>query len=113
MTEPCLPDGFADLAPFVKDWSLATAFERDAQRGAKSVDERQRFYDAFTPRLSQVLETLDRTPLDQHARAERTLMRMALSYAHVAQSVEVHGPDEAKHARGRSRLPITNCPADN
>lgn len=108
-----LPEGFAKLEPFVEEWSLASAFARDAQRGAKSTQDRQAFYDAFTPQLAEVLARLDETPLPQHDEAERTLMRMALSYAHVAQSIEVHGPDEARHARSRMRIPITTCPADH
>jgi hypothetical protein len=39
-------------------------------------------------------------------------MRMLLVYAHIAQSVEVHGAEEAKHARQRRRIPITRAPAD-
>ncbi|WP_340589096.1 hypothetical protein [Erythrobacter alti] len=113
MTEQDLPEGFAALEHFVSDWSLGTALERDAQRGAKSADQRQQFYDAFTPRLGEALARLDQTPLNQHDEAETKLMRMALSYAHVAQAIEVQGPDEDRHARSRKRLLITSAPADH
>ena len=112
MSSARLPEGFAELDHLVDDWSLATAFDRDAARGSSSPEERQALYDAFTPRLADALDLLDQTPLEQHDDAAKHLMRMALSYAHVAQAIEVHGTDELKHARQRQRIPITRATAD-
>lgn len=112
MTSKTLPDGFAELEPFVDDWAIDSAFKRDAKRGSTSIEERQTFYDALSPRLAEVLDRLDQTPLDQHGRPERNLMLMLLSYAHVAQSIEVQGPAEDAHSRSRKRIPILTAPAD-
>ena len=108
-----LPPAFADLECWVERITApANAFARDALRGALPVAERQAFHAAFTPRLSQVLAHLDATPLGQHDAADQLLLRLALAYPHIAQAVEVQGPDEAKHARARARIPITRAPAD-
>lgn len=107
-----LPAGFADLAGFVPEFARDNAFARDAVRGSASLERRQAFHAAFTPRLAEVLDRLDQTPLANHDAQEHNLMLLALTYAHVAQAIEVQGPDEAKHTRARARLPITRAPAD-
>lgn len=107
-----LPEGFADLEGFVGDFARDTAFARDAVRGSTPLGRRQEFHAALAPRLRAVLERLDAVPLAEHDLRERTLMQLALTYAHIAQSIEVQGPDEDKHTRARARLPITRAPAD-
>lgn len=107
-----LPQDFAELEPWVAQCALATAPERDALRGAMPEDQRQAFYNAFTPRLADALTLLDAKPFAQHNAAETNLMRLALAYPHIAQAVEVQGPDEAKHARARQRIPLTRATAD-
>jgi len=107
-----LPPGFAELGQWAGQCALATAPERAALRGAMAEDQRRAFHAAFTPRLAEALDLLDATPLAEHDAAQTTLMRLALAYPHIAQSIEVHGPDEAKHTRARRRLPITRAPAD-
>jgi hypothetical protein len=108
-----LPHGFAPLERWDDRFrDCRTAFDRDALRGRMCAEERQAFHAAMTPLLPQALEVLDAKPLAQHDAAERALMRMVLVYAHIAQAVEVHGPDEPKHARQRQRIPITRAPAD-
>ena len=107
-----LPAGFETLQPFVAIWAANSAAARDAQRTQQSADARQAFYDAMTPLLPATLERLDAVPLSDHDPAEKALMQLTLSYAHVAMAVEVQGPDEAKHAINRKRLPISHAPAD-
>lgn len=112
MSERALPTGFADLEPYAADWALPSAYDRDAARGSRSQEERQAFYDAFNPHLGAALDHLDGTPLEQHDAQQTNLMRMALSFAHVAQSIEVQGPDEVKHTRQRARIPFVRATAD-
>ncbi len=107
-----LPDGFADLSAFADRWAAPDAPARDELRSVTTPAERQAFYNAIGPRLDEVLDRLDQTPLELHSKAEITLMQMALAYAHVAQAVEVQGPDEVRHALSRKHLPITRAPAD-
>ncbi|WP_417621315.1 hypothetical protein [Parasphingorhabdus sp.] len=108
-----LPDGFEDLTQFVEDWAAPDAAARDALRGSMPIGDRQVFYDAFMPRLAESLDLLDKTPLSAHDQAQTNLMRLALSFSHIAQAQEVQGPDETKHARSRMRLPIICAPADS
>jgi hypothetical protein len=108
-----LPDGFAVLEPFVADWAAADAPARDALRTQQSAAARQAFYDAMAPLLTAALDRLDQAPLADHDAAEQTLMRLALAHAHNANAIEVQGPDEAKHALNRQRLPISRAPADD
>ena len=106
-----LPHNFAALEPFVT-WAGADAPARDALRTDSTPQERQAFYQAMTPHIDAALAHLDATPLAEHSTADTVLMRLCLTYAHIAQAVEVQGPDEVKHAINRRRLPITAAPAD-
>jgi hypothetical protein len=107
-----LPAGFAALAPFADAWAADNAAARDALRTHQSAAARQAFYDAMQPLIVPALDHLDATPLGDHDVAQRRLMALALAYAHVALAIEVQGPDEAKHAINRQRLPISRAPAD-
>lgn len=106
-----LPHDFAALEPVIA-WAGADATARDALRSDTTPEERQAFYDAMTPYIDAALAHLDATPLADHNGAQTTLMRLCLTYAHIAQAIEVQGPDEVKHAINRRRLPITAAPAD-
>lgn len=106
-----LPAPFAALEPFT-DWAGADATARDGLRTSSTPEERRAFYDAMTPHIEAALAYLDATPLTQHDAPQITLMRLCLTYAHIAQAIEVQGPDEGKHAINRRRLPITAAPAD-
>lgn len=107
-----LPPEFAALKPFVATWAVADAAARDGLRTHQSAAARQAFYDAMSPLIGAALDRLDDTPLANHNAAESALMRLALSYAHVALAVEVQGSDEARHAASRRRLPISRATAD-
>jgi hypothetical protein len=108
-----LPNGFETLEPFVIPWAADTAAARDGLRTFQSAEARQAFYDAMNPLLFTALELLDTVPLGEHHAAEKRLMLLTLSYAHVALAVEVQGPDEGKHGINRQRLPISRAPADS
>ena len=107
-----LPRGFEALEPFITVWAKASAGERDGLRTTQSAEARQSYYDAMNPLIGHALDRLDTKSLAEHDAAERQLMQLTLTYAHIATAVEVQGPDEAKHATGRSRLPITRATAD-
>lgn len=107
-----LPAGFAALEPYVARFALPSSAERAAIRGETSAEERQAFYDAILPLLPAALDLLDAKSLAEHDAAERALMNLCLSAAHIALAVEALGEDEARHAVHRAAMPITRTPAD-
>ncbi|MBY0423012.1 MAG: hypothetical protein K2Q06_11965 [Parvularculaceae bacterium] len=113
MTTSLLPPGFEPLEPFAATWAIDGAPERAARRSASTEAERRAFYAAALPLMAQALDALDRTPLAAHDAAERRLMLLMLSFAHVALAVEMQGPDEAKHTPHRDKMRITRAPADD
>lgn len=108
-----LPSGFEALQPLVAIWARHSAAERDGLRCNQSKEAKQAFYDAMSPQIVPALDHLDTKQFAQFDTADTNLMLLALAYAHVAQAVEVQGPDEAKHSISRQRLPITRAPADD
>ena len=86
MTDLALPEGFAELEPFVADWALPTRAQRYAARLSKPYEELVTFYDAVAPRAEEAiayLNTLDIDALpDDAARLLQLLYSMILvSYA--------------------------------
>jgi hypothetical protein len=107
-----LPAGFEALEPFVAGWAIEGAAARAARRTHSSPAERAAFFETISPLLGTALEHLDQTPLpDQHG-ADRRLMALCLSLAHVAQAVEIQADDEVRHAPHREAMRITRAPAD-
>lgn len=109
---PALPVGFEALEPFVATWAIDGAAPRAARRSASTEDERRAFYDAVLPLMGAALDHLDATPLAAHDEAQKRLMRLMLSFAHVALAVEMQGPDETRHTPHRDAMRITRVPAD-
>jgi len=108
-----LPPGFEQLAPFADSWSLAGAANRAQRRLESSEAERAAFYNAAKDALPSALAHLDQKPLAQFDAQETRLMKLMLSFAHVALAVEVQADDEAKHAQLRRHLRITRASADS
>jgi len=113
MTGALLPPDFAALEPFVARWAVAGSAERAALRGASSPEEREAFFETAGPLLEPALDYLDARPLAGFDAAKERLMKMMLSLAHIAQAVEIQGPDESGGARWRERMLITRAPADS
>ena len=59
-----LPEGFAELEPYVDDWAKPTRAERYATRLSKPLDELVEFYDAIAPRAEEAIAYLDTLDLD-------------------------------------------------
>ncbi len=115
-----LPAGFEALSPFVDFWAADTAAGRADCRQRSDAAARQAFYAAASPLLpaaldyldSRPLAQLDSRPLAQLDDAEQGLMRLLLSFAHLAMAEELQRDEEAKHARDRDFLRITRASAD-
>jgi hypothetical protein len=106
-----LPDTFSDLESFAPLWAIEGSAARAALRGDSTKEQRDEFFRAAEHRLREALEYLDSKTLADFDAADRTLMNLVLSYAHVALAVEVQGGDEAKHAKWRPRMVLTRTPA--
>ncbi len=107
-----LPLGFSALEPHAALWAISGTANRAALRGTSTPEERSAFFADGAPLLAAALEYLDTKPLSDHDAAERRLLNLILSLAHVSLAVEVQGPDETKHRQSRETMVITRAPAD-
>lgn len=107
-----LPEGFEVLEPFVGMWAHATTAERAACRGNSSPEERAAFYAAARDLLPAALAHLDAIPLDAFGEADRNLMTLMLSLAHVALAIEVQNGEEETHRHSREKMRVTCSAAD-
>lgn len=112
VTETSLPAGFEALQPFVAAWAVESANDRLQRRLGSSEAERLAFFEVAQPLLAEGLAYLDKTPLGDFDASETQLMRLLLSFAHVALAVETQGDDEPKHAAAARFITITRAPAD-
>jgi len=84
-----LPEGFAELEPFVAEWVLPSMMARTRKRHASSMAEITAFYNAMQPRLQEILAHLSAIPYDDALPGEETrLLGLALSLAEITTSVE-------------------------
>src|SRR5579862_9239326 len=86
-----LPEEFADLEPWARDWSLPTATQRYAKRLASSMTEMQRFYDAITPRAEAAIAYCDRFQLDAMPEDALNLLHLLYAMINVSFPVEAWG----------------------
>ncbi|MDE2597407.1 MAG: hypothetical protein KGL44_11065 [Sphingomonadales bacterium] len=107
-----LPQGYEALEPFVEQWALEGSQVRTDARSNSTPEQRQAFFDAANPLLAEGLDMLDAKPLAALDAAEKRLLNLFLSLAHVGMAVEVHGPDEGRHATLRAHMPIVRSTAD-
>jgi len=107
-----LPASYAALEPFVRYWALPTSAARSIARSRSTAAERRAFYDAALPVAAEALAALDARPLAELGSAERRLLDLLLSFAHVSLAVEVHGSNEEWHSHWRDRMVVTGAPAD-
>ena len=98
MTDPGLPEAFANLEPFL-DWALESEHDRTDRRVTSSMDDMRAFYDAMMSHIDEVLDHLDRNWGEDMPAAERRLYLLALSLVEVSTLVELHGQREpGEHA---------------
>jgi hypothetical protein len=112
-TDHLLPVGFEPLEPFAEYWAVAPAALRAERRTASTPAQRLAFYGVAKDTMSPALAYLERKPLSELDEKESRLMRLLLSYAHVAYAIEIQGDAEAAHAQLRRHLKITRATADS
>jgi hypothetical protein len=88
-TSSRLPDGFADLEPFVDDWAKPTRAERYAVRLSKPFDELVAFYDAVAPRAEEAIAHLNMLDLDALPDDATRLLQLLYSMILVSYAVNI------------------------
>ena len=84
-----LPDGFADLEPFL-DWALPRETERMLKRADATQEDIVAFRDAMMERIEAAIGHLDAFPLNALPEREARLMAMVLALAEIAPAVEFY-----------------------
>lgn len=107
-----LPDAFASLQPFVERWSVAGLADRAAARDAATQVDQVAFYEAARDRIDSILDYLDARPLATLDSGEAALLNLALSFIHVALSIELQGDAEPRHTGMREHMRISREPAE-
>jgi hypothetical protein len=88
-SEQKLPAGFEDLQTFA-DWSLVSERERNHKRLSSSMSEIQALYDALLPRMEEIINYLNKQPLDNMTEDARRLFHLSLALAEIAPAVEFY-----------------------
>lgn len=83
-----LPDGFADIEPFVGIWVLPDAAARMAKRQGSRIEELRRFYDAMLPQGAAALAYLKHYEMGALPDEAARLLKLMLALAEVAPAVE-------------------------
>ena len=84
-----LPDGFADLEPYVADWARPNRRERYEMRLAKTIEQLSDFYDAIAPRAEQAIAYLDALDLNDLPDDAARLLQLLYSMILVSYPVNV------------------------
>jgi hypothetical protein len=93
MSTTSLPDGFADLEPYVEEWARPTHAERYEVRLSKTFDELCEFYDAIAARAEDAIAHLDGLDLDALPEDATRLLHLLYSMILVSYAVNVfHQP---------------------
>ncbi|NUU23526.1 MAG: hypothetical protein HOV68_18765 [Streptomycetaceae bacterium] len=86
---PVLPDGFADLEPYVAEWARPTRQERYDTRLAKTFPELAEFYDAIAPRAEEAITHLNGLDIENLPEPEQRLLQLLYSMILVSYAVNV------------------------
>lgn len=84
-----LPDGFADLEPYVADWARPTRKERYDMRLSKTIEELSDFYDAIARRAEEAIAYLDKLDLNDLPEDATRLLQLLYSMILVSYPVNV------------------------
>ncbi|HTY56020.1 MAG TPA: hypothetical protein VMB26_12505 [Candidatus Binataceae bacterium] len=100
-----LPVSFFELEPLAH-WALATEQERMTARESSTWEELQTFYGAMMPRMTAIIEYLNRFPLNDMPADARRLLLMALSVVEVSIATELYRQPKSFNAFDRARIEI-------
>jgi hypothetical protein len=99
-----LPDTFKDLEIFVPEWALGKFSLRQEKRLRSTMFEIDAFYCALMPRLVEVVEHLNRFPLDQLPEPEQRLLELCLSLANIGNCVALWNAPDQTNAFAAARM---------
>ena len=85
---PTSPD-FSDLGPFIEKWGLETAHERLQHRSTATMNELTAFHEAIVPRLKEIIEFLNRFPVDEIPEQHRPIACTALAVCEADDAVHM------------------------
>src|SRR5438067_1409476 len=93
MQQHKLPEPFAALNPFVKDWALPHEQARYQRLHTVSLDELRAFYDAMLPRMDEILPFLNQYSMKDMPEDVRTLFDMAMTFSETAHPIDLKWKD--------------------
>jgi hypothetical protein len=88
-----LPNGFAELEPYVADWALTTERERHYKRVDTPLPEIHAFFNAVMPRIHDIVAHLNTFPgadPDDLPPGERKLFDLALAFMEASHPVDLN-----------------------
>jgi len=90
-----LPTEFSDLECFTERWGAESYNDRWQARLSAKFEDLNAFYNAMVPRMSAIIEHLNRLPVNGLPVPEQALLRLAAAFMEVSIAVEIfHAPDE-------------------
>ncbi|WP_051897839.1 hypothetical protein [Sciscionella sediminilitoris] len=101
-----LPPEFADLEPYLADWSLPTQRLRNDKRVASTIEELDGFYNLMLPRVPEIADYVDLFPLHAMPAAAVRLLDLARMLMEIAPAVEVMRSPDVVSEFPRDRLVI-------
>lgn len=105
-----LPEGFAELEPFVERWALKTETDRTARRHNTDIATIKTFYTAMLGRLDDALEALNRVSQEKFTEEQKRLHYLTLSLCEISPAVEIYGQPEVVDGFERARFPRVDIP---
>lgn len=84
-----LPDGFADLEPYVAEWARPTRQERYATRLSRTLPELTEFYDAVASRAEEAITHLNGQDVNELSEPAKRLLQLLYSMILVSYAVNV------------------------
>lgn len=101
-----LPDGFAELEPFVESWAAPDFQARFERRYEAAMPDVLDFYNAMLPRAEEALTALEGQPLASLEGEWLRLYQLTMALAHAAIAVERHGRPRAASATYPTSLQV-------
>jgi hypothetical protein len=105
-----LPEQFADLEPFARDWVRPTINERYQRRLDSTMEEMQAFYDAVLPRGDEIFAYLDQFDYDDLPEPAVNLLWLLCSLSSASFAVDVFKQPEVIDSAG-AFLPVVLEPS--
>ena len=101
-----LPGQFSDLEKFCPRWILRTENERYIERIRAPYDDLVELYEEMSPRLSAIIEHLNKFPLEEMPESEANLMYLTFSLMEASHAVELWKRSDLPEAFQPERLVI-------